>query len=179
MSRTILIVDDSSSMRQLVENALRDAGFMVIASVNGKDALTKLGGIKLDLVIADLNRTEMDGIEFIRQFRGTPGNRFTPVVMLTTESQTPRQYDGEIAGASGWLVKPFSPDTLLETVKTTRRITGDSMLKTRIEQSGKTGSLVIEGELIIDHAEELRRFFAGCIGRQGFPGSEYRGCQQG
>ncbi len=116
MSRTILIVDDSSSMRQQVELALRDAGFIVIASVNGKDALAKLGGIRLDMVITDLNLPEMDGIEFIRQFRGTPGNKFTPVVMLTTGSQAPVQDEGERTGAGGWLVKPFSPDKLLETV---------------------------------------------------------------
>ena len=116
MAKTILIIDDSSSMRQLVEFTLKNAGFTVIVSVNGKDALTKLGGAKLDLVITDLNMPEMDGIEFIKQFKGTTGNRFTPIIMLTTESQAAKQEEGRNAGASGWIIKPFSPDQLLETV---------------------------------------------------------------
>ena len=117
MAKTLLIVDDSASMRQLVSFTLKDAGYEVIAANNGKDALTKLGGAKIEMVITDLNMPEMDGIEFIRQMRGKPGYKFLPIVMLTTESQESKKLAGKQAGASGWLVKPFQPPQLLELVK--------------------------------------------------------------
>ncbi|MDX9714971.1 MAG: response regulator [Dissulfurispiraceae bacterium] len=117
MPKTILIVDDSASMRQLVTFTLKDAGYDVIAAVNGKDALSKLGGAKIDMVVTDLNMPEMDGIEFIKAFRGTPGNKFVPIVMLTTESQESKKQQGKEAGASGWLVKPFVPDQLKDVIK--------------------------------------------------------------
>jgi len=117
MPKTILIVDDSASMRQLVTFTLKDAGYDVIAAVNGKDALTKTGGVKIDMVVTDLNMPEMDGIEFIKAFRNITGNRFTPIVMLTTESQESKKQQGKEAGASGWLVKPFVPDQLKDVVK--------------------------------------------------------------
>ncbi len=116
MAKRILIADDSASMRQLVEFTLKSAGFEVIVAVDGKDALNKSNGSKIDMVITDLNMPEMDGITLIKQLRGSPANRFTPIVMLTTESQAGKKDEGKKAGASGWLVKPFSPDTLLETV---------------------------------------------------------------
>jgi len=116
MAKTVLIVDDSASMRQLVEFTLKNAGYEVIAAVNGNDALSKSNGPKLDMVITDLNMPEMDGITLIKHLRGTPANRFTPIVMLTTESQAGKQEEGKKAGASGWIVKPFSPDKLLETI---------------------------------------------------------------
>jgi two-component system, chemotaxis family, chemotaxis protein CheY len=117
MAKTLLIVDDSASMRQLVSFTLKDAGYEVIAANNGKDALTKLGGAKIEMVITDLNMPEMDGIEFIRQMRGKPGYKFLPIVMLTTESQESKKLAGKQAGASGWLVKPFQPPQLLDLVK--------------------------------------------------------------
>lgn len=117
MPKTILIVDDSASMRQLVTFTLKDAGYDVVAAVNGKDALAKIGGAKIDMVVTDLNMPEMDGIEFIKAFRTTPGNRFVPIVMLTTESQESKKQQGKEAGASGWLVKPFVPDQLKDVIK--------------------------------------------------------------
>ncbi|MBN2654063.1 MAG: response regulator [Nitrospirae bacterium] len=117
MPKTILIVDDSASMRQLVAFTLKDAGYDVIAAVNGKDALSKISGAKIDMVVTDLNMPEMDGIEFIKTFRTTAGNRFVPIVMLTTESQESKKQQGKEAGASGWLVKPFVPDQLKDVVK--------------------------------------------------------------
>jgi len=117
MGKTLLIVDDSASMRQLVSFALKDAGYDVISAVNGKDALDKLNGTKVEMVITDLNMPEMDGIEFIKQFRTQAGYRFTPVVMLTTESQEAKKQEGKQAGASGWIVKPFTPDQLVGVVK--------------------------------------------------------------
>ncbi|HEX8949095.1 MAG TPA: response regulator [Dissulfurispiraceae bacterium] len=117
MAKTVLIVDDSVSMRQLVSFALKDAGYEVIAAVNGKDALVKLDGAKVQLVITDLNMPEMDGIELIKQVRRKPGCKFIPIVMLTTESQEGKKQEGKQAGASGWIVKPFAPEQLIDTVR--------------------------------------------------------------
>jgi two-component system chemotaxis response regulator CheY len=117
MTKTVLIVDDSASMRQLVSFALKDAGYDVIDAINGKDAMNKLNGTKIDMVITDLNMPEMDGIEFIKQVRNKPGYRFTPIVMLTTESQESKKQEGKQAGASGWIVKPFTPEQLIGVVK--------------------------------------------------------------
>ena len=117
MGRLILIVDDSASMRQLVSFALKDAGYDVIAAVDGKDAIGKVNGTKVDMVVTDLNMPNMDGIELIRQLRASAANKFTPVVMLTTESQDSKKQEGRSAGASGWIVKPFKPEKLLEVVK--------------------------------------------------------------
>lgn len=117
MGKTLLIVDDSASMRQLVTFALKGAGYDVIAAVNGKDALSKVAGARIDMVVTDLNMPEMDGITLIKQLRSSPATKFTPVVMLTTESQESRKVEGKQAGASGWIVKPFTPDQLIETVK--------------------------------------------------------------
>jgi two-component system chemotaxis response regulator CheY len=117
MSKTVLIVDDSASMRQLVSFALRDAGYDVIDAINGKDAMNKLNGTKIDMVITDLNMPEMDGIEFIKQVRNKSGYKYTPIVMLTTESQESKKQEGKQAGASGWIVKPFTPEQLVDIVK--------------------------------------------------------------
>ena len=117
MAKTVLIVDDSVSMRQLVSFALKDAGYDVVAAVNGRDALEKLNGAKVEMVITDLNMPEMNGIELIRQLRGSPGYKFVPIVMLTTESQGSKQQEGRLAGASGWIVKPFKPEQLMEVVR--------------------------------------------------------------
>ncbi|MBI5681584.1 MAG: response regulator [Deltaproteobacteria bacterium] len=118
MATTILIVDDSISMRQMVNFVLTASGYSVVQAVHGKDALDKLNnGAKIDMVITDLNMPEMDGIEFIKQFRRHPSYKFTPVVMLTTESKDSKKQDGKQAGASGWIVKPFTPEQLLDVVK--------------------------------------------------------------
>ncbi|TAN44477.1 MAG: response regulator [Nitrospirae bacterium] len=117
MGKSILIVDDSASMRQLVSFALKDAGYDVTAAVHGKDALEKLNSVKAEMVITDLNMPEMDGIELIKQIRMKPGFKFTPVVMLTTESQDSKKQEGKSAGATGWIVKPFTPDQLLGVVR--------------------------------------------------------------
>ncbi len=117
MAHTLLIVDDSASMRQMVTFTLRDAGYEIIAANNGRDALAKLDGTKISMVITDLNMPEMDGIELIRELRGRPGLKFTPIVMLTTESQESKKMAGKQAGASGWIVKPFKPEQLIETVR--------------------------------------------------------------
>jgi two-component system chemotaxis response regulator CheY len=113
---TTLIVDDSASMRQLVSFTLRQAGHEVIEGANGQEALGKLNGSKVDLVVTDLNMPVMDGIGFIKAIRSRPESRFTPVLMLTTESQEAKKREGQAAGATGWIVKPFNPEQLLKTV---------------------------------------------------------------
>jgi len=95
MAKKILIADDSASMRQLVEYTLTSAGFEVIVAVDGKDAVTKSNGLKIDMVITDLNMPGMDGITLIKQLRGSPANRFTPIIMLTTESQADKKEEGK------------------------------------------------------------------------------------
>jgi two-component system, chemotaxis family, chemotaxis protein CheY len=116
MSKRIMTVDDSSSVRQMVGFTLKDAGYEVVEAVDGKDALTKLSGT-VNMIITDLNMPNMDGIELIRQVRALPDYKFVPIVMLTTESQAEKKQAGKEAGATGWIVKPFKPDQLLAVVK--------------------------------------------------------------
>jgi len=116
MSKTFLIVDDSASMRQLIAFTIKDAGYDVLLAENGRDALEKMTRAKIDMVITDLNMPEMDGITFIRELRGKADYKFVPIVMLTTESQEAKKQEGRAAGASGWIVKPFSPSQLMDVV---------------------------------------------------------------
>jgi two-component system, chemotaxis family, chemotaxis protein CheY len=117
MTTKLLVVDDSASMRQLVSFTIRDAGYDVLVAESGMDALAKLSTGKVDMVITDLNMPDMDGIELIKKLRAMPDYRFAPIVMLTTESQEAQKQEGRRAGASGWIVKPFSPEQLLGVVK--------------------------------------------------------------
>ncbi len=116
MSKTIMTVDDSASVRQMVSLTLKDAGYSVIEACDGKDALAKLAG-PVDMIVTDLNMPNMDGIEFIRAVRANATYRFVPVVMLTTESQADKKEQGKAAGATGWIVKPFKPEQLLAVAK--------------------------------------------------------------
>jgi len=118
MSKTILVVDDSVSMRQMVTFTLKGAGFEVVEAGDGKEAVSKLnGGAKPNLVITDLNMPNMDGISLIKEIRGMAAHKFTPVLMLTTESADDKKKEGQSAGATGWIVKPFNPDQMLATIK--------------------------------------------------------------
>jgi len=116
MAKTILIVDDSVSMRQVVSIALKGAGFDVIEASDGKVALSKLDGRKIHLVVSDVNMPNMDGITFVQELKKLPMYKFTPVVMLTTESQEAKKREGQAAGAKAWMVKPFQPAQLLAAV---------------------------------------------------------------
>jgi two-component system chemotaxis response regulator CheY len=119
VAKTALIVDDSSSMRQMVGFTLKSAGFIVIEGSDGQDALNKLTaapGGKVDIIITDLNMPVMDGLTFIKQVRTRPLLKFTPILMLTTESQESRKAEGKAAGATGWIVKPFHPEQLLKVI---------------------------------------------------------------
>ena len=118
MSKTVLVVDDSVSMRQMVTFTLKGAGFEVVEAGDGKEAVAKLnGGAKPNLVITDLNMPNMDGISLIKEIRGMAAHKFTPVLMLTTESADDKKKEGQAAGATGWIVKPFNPDQMLATIQ--------------------------------------------------------------
>jgi two-component system chemotaxis response regulator CheY len=116
--KTALIVDDSTSMRQLVNFTLSQAGFDVIEGCDGRDALAKLKAAsgKVSIIITDVNMPVMDGIAFVREVRATADHKFTPILMLTTESQDSKKKEGKAAGATGWLVKPFNPEQMLQVV---------------------------------------------------------------
>jgi two-component system, chemotaxis family, chemotaxis protein CheY len=117
MGKSILIVDDSASVRQVVSIALKQKGYDVIEGADGKDALTKLTGQKVHLIISDVNMPNMDGISLVKAVKAMPAYKFTPIVMLTTESQEAKKKEGQLAGAKAWIVKPFRPDQLLDVVQ--------------------------------------------------------------
>ncbi len=116
MAKTILTVDDSASVRQMVRFTLAEAGYSVIEAVDGKDALTKFT-TPVHLVITDLNMPNLDGLGLIRSVRANPACKGIPIIMLTTESQESRKQEGKAAGATGWIVKPFTTQQLLAVVK--------------------------------------------------------------
>ena len=112
-----MAVDDSATVRQVLQMTLQGAGYEVVEAVDGKDALNKLGEVSIDMMVTDLNMPNMDGIDLIRHVRKNPGCRFMPIIMLTTESQPEKKQEGKAAGASGWIVKPFKPEQLLAVVR--------------------------------------------------------------
>jgi two-component system chemotaxis response regulator CheY len=116
VAKTALIVDDSTSVRQMVSFTIREAGFTVLEGANGQEALQRVEGSRVELVITDLNMPVMDGITLIRQLRSNPLYKFTPILMLTTESQESKKQEGKAAGATGWIIKPFDPQKLLAVV---------------------------------------------------------------
>jgi two-component system chemotaxis response regulator CheY len=117
MAKTIMIVDDSASLRQVVGIALRGAGYEVLEACDGRDALGKLKGQKVHLMISDVNMPNMDGISFVKAVKQIPAYKFTPVVMLTTESQDAKKKEGQEAGAKAWVLKPFKPEQMIGVVQ--------------------------------------------------------------
>ena len=114
---SILAVDDSASMRQMVTFTLKGAGYDVVEAVDGVDALNKAKVQKFDCIVTDVNMPNKDGITLIKDLRALPNYKFTPMLMLTTESGADKKAQGKAAGATGWIVKPFNPDQLLKTIK--------------------------------------------------------------
>ncbi|MEY4717651.1 MAG: hypothetical protein RL563_269 [Pseudomonadota bacterium] len=114
---TILAVDDSASMRQMVSFTLKGAGYDVVEAVDGVDALNKAKAQTFDCIVTDVNMPNKDGISLIRDLRTLGNYKFTPILMLTTESGMDKKQQGKDAGATGWIVKPFNPDQLLKTIK--------------------------------------------------------------
>ena len=117
MAKTIMIVDDSASMRQVVGIALKGAGYAVLEGRDGVDALAKLTGQKVHLIISDVNMPNMDGISFVKAVKQLSSYKFTPIIMLTTESEESKKREGQAAGAKAWVVKPFKPEQLLGAVQ--------------------------------------------------------------
>jgi len=113
----ILAVDDSASMRQMVSYTLTNGGHDVTLANDGQEALNIAGGEKFDLVLTDVNMPIMDGITLTRELRGLQSYRFTPILVLTTESGTDRKMEGKAAGATGWIVKPFNPEQLIAVIR--------------------------------------------------------------
>jgi len=116
MGKIIMIVDDSASIRQVVNLTLRKVGYDVIEAVDGQDALRKLASVKVNLLICDVNMPNMDGITLLRSLKELPDYKYVPVIMLTTESQEAKKQEGRAAGARAWVVKPFKPEQMLEAV---------------------------------------------------------------
>lgn len=116
MTKTVMVVDDSASIRQVMNFTLRKGGYDVIEAADGKDAIDKLGGQKINLIICDVNMPNMDGITFVKTLKATPSHKFTPVMMLTTESHEAKIQEGKAAGAKAWFVKPFKPEQMLDAV---------------------------------------------------------------
>jgi len=116
MAKTIMIVDDPPSLRQVVSIALKGAGYNVIEARDGQDAIGQLKGQKVHLIVSDVNMPNMDGISMVKAIKQLPSYKFTPIMMLTTESDTNKKMQGKTAGAKAWLVKPFQPPTLLDAV---------------------------------------------------------------
>ena len=119
--RTILTVDDSTSMRQMVRATLQSAGYGVVEAADGQEALEFARTNDVDLVISDVNMPRMDGITLVSELRALPTYRLTPLLLLTTESSQEKKLEGKRAGATGWIVKPFNPAQLLSTLGPTVR----------------------------------------------------------
>ncbi len=116
MAKTVMVVDDSASLRTVVKMALKGAGYDVIEGADGKDALSKLAGQKVHLIITDLNMPNLDGIGFVKEVKQMADYKFTPIIMLTTEGQESKKQEGQAAGVKAWVVKPFQPDQMLNAV---------------------------------------------------------------
>ena len=116
MSKTVLVVDDSAAIRQVVSITLKGAGYEGIEACDGKDALEKLNGQRVHLIISDVNMPVMDGLTFLKEVKARPEYKFTPVIMLTTESAEDKKQEGQAAGAKAWMVKPFEPAQMLNAV---------------------------------------------------------------
>lgn len=116
MAKKILTVDDSKTMREMISFTLKNAGFEVSEAEDGKDAIRQLGNNKVDLIITDINMPNMDGFDLVSTLRANPVHKFVPILILTTESDTAKKERGKAAGATGWIVKPFNPEKLLQVV---------------------------------------------------------------
>ncbi|WP_451971175.1 response regulator [Azospirillum endophyticum] len=117
VKKTVMTVDDSRTMRDMVSFTLRGAGYEVVEAADGQQAMSAIATTKVDLVITDLNMPVMDGLTLIRKLRAIPAHRTLPILMLTTEADDSKKAEGRAAGATGWIVKPFNPDKLISVVQ--------------------------------------------------------------
>ena len=116
MTKKALTVDDSKTMRDMISFTLKNVGFEVLEAEDGKHAVTVIGDNKVDVIITDLNMPNMNGLELIKALRANPVHKFTPILMVTTESDESKKSEGKNAGATGWIVKPFNPEKLIQVV---------------------------------------------------------------
>jgi two-component system, chemotaxis family, chemotaxis protein CheY len=116
MAKKILIVDDSESVRMIARLALREQGYEVVEAANGVEALQKLEGDRVHLVVSDVNMPQMDGIALLKQIKASARHKFTPIIMLTTEAGQDKKDEGRAAGAKAWITKPFQPKVLIDAV---------------------------------------------------------------
>jgi two-component system chemotaxis response regulator CheY len=116
MVKRVLAVDDSRTMREMVSFTLKKAGYEVVEAEDGQAALKAVAGLTVDAVITDLNMPNMNGFDLIRALRASPSFKFTPILMLTTEGDAAKKAEGKAAGATGWIIKPFIPEKLIEVV---------------------------------------------------------------
>jgi two-component system, chemotaxis family, chemotaxis protein CheY len=116
MSKTIMVIDDSGSFRTVVKLALQKAGYTVVEAIDGQDAVEKLNTNKPNLIVCDVNMPRMDGLTFARHVKASPVHKFTPMIMLTTESQEAKKAEGKAAGVRAWITKPFQPSQLVDAV---------------------------------------------------------------
>lgn len=117
MGKKILVVDDSVSIRKSVGFVLEQDGFEIVEAVDGLDGLQKAEGNKCDCIVTDINMPNMDGIAFTKELRTIPAYKFVPIIMLTTENQESKMQEGRAAGATGWIVKPFTAEKLSAVIK--------------------------------------------------------------
>lgn len=117
MGKTVMVIDDSKCLRQLVSQTLTGAGYSVLEACDGMDALKKLESVKVHVMVCDINMPNMDGLTFVRRVKTLAQHKFTPIVMLTTEGADALIQEGKAAGAKGWMVKPFNPEQLLSIVR--------------------------------------------------------------
>ncbi|HTM08455.1 MAG TPA: response regulator [Verrucomicrobiae bacterium] len=131
MSKTALIVDDSTTMRRMIGLTLHEAGFAVVEGANGQEGLNRLDGGPVDIIIADVHMPVMDGLSMVQAVRHRDDHRFTPILILTTEKSDNMKERGKQAGASGWIVKPFNPRQLHEVVCRLLRLPCETSSETR------------------------------------------------
>jgi two-component system, chemotaxis family, chemotaxis protein CheY len=117
VSRVAIVVDDSMTIRKLVGRVLQQAGFEILEASNGREAMSALEGCTAQVIITDVNMPVMNGLEFIREIRATARNKFTPVIFLTTESEASKKEEAYAAGATAWVLKPFSPEKVMSVVQ--------------------------------------------------------------
>ncbi|KJU82405.1 chemotaxis protein CheY [Candidatus Magnetobacterium bavaricum] len=117
MKKTILIADDSPSIRQVVKMALTEAGYNVVEAADGVEALSRIDETTVHMVLVDLNMPKIDGLDVIRGIRANPAHKFVPIVMITTESSVSKRQEGRACGATGWIIKPFKQEQLLSVIK--------------------------------------------------------------
>lgn len=116
MTKTVLIVDDSASLRQLASIVLKRAGYEMLEACDGKDALSKMEGRKVHLIISDVNMPNMDGLTFVKQVKSLPEHKFTPIIMLSVDSSEVSLHEARVTGVKAWMVKPFTSEKLLDMV---------------------------------------------------------------